>query len=208
MNFFIFFFGALTDGKGARLRSVVLSFLSTELHLITVHGETSPPQKGHTAMEELAQQPDAGGSLWPSLNFLAPSSPFHLRNPTPDADWWRGLPTSWREHPHLPPLLLLLTTVLAVYMATCRALRYRHQEALRRKFGYGDGDRGDRAALARMTADEAQQIIRYIANYEFPLFHKVSLEFALFKVRTPPFSSSRGSCVARFCSSFPGCVCC
>ena len=97
----------------------------------------------------------------------------------PSLDLRRGLSaSSWSENP-----FLILTTVLAVYIATCRALRYRHQEVLRRRFGYGDGVGKDRAALSRMTAHEAQQIIRYIANYEFPLFHKVSLEFALFKVR-------------------------
>ena len=121
-------------------------------------------------MEEPSQQPTS--LLRPSLlNVLS-------------LDLWRGLSAS--EHP-----FLVLTAVLAVYIATCRALSYRHQEVLRRRFGYGDGVGREREALSRMTAHEAQLIIRYIANYEFPLFHKVSLEFALFKVRLSLSSVSR-----------------
>lgn len=99
--------------------------------------------------------------------------------------WWLSSP--WRGHP-----IIIFTTFLAVYVALCRSLRYYRKHALRRKFQYGEGS--DRAALARMTADEAQQIIRHLAGYEFPMFHMLSLEFALFKVSsrsTLPFYVDR-----------------
>lgn len=57
-----------------------------------------------------------------------------------------------------------------------------------RAFGYPADSKSekDRAALARMTNDEAQRIIAYISGYEIPQFHVLSLEFALFKVGLVP----------------------
>ncbi|KAK7753054.1 hypothetical protein SLS62_005004 [Diatrype stigma] len=77
----------------------------------------------------------------------------------------------------------LLLPAVIVYISLCRALRHRREQAMLRAFGYPpDADREEnRAALARMTNDEAQRIIQYIASYEIPQFHVVSLEFALFK---------------------------
>ena len=85
------------------------------------------------------------------------------------------LPSSVIEQP-----FLVFTTLFVAYVCLCRSLRHRREHALGKRFGYGDGS--DRAALSRMTVDEAQQIIRCLSNYEFPLFNLLSLEFALFKV--------------------------
>ncbi|KAI1074858.1 hypothetical protein F5B20DRAFT_585868 [Whalleya microplaca] len=71
-----------------------------------------------------------------------------------------------------------LVPAFLAYALLCRTLRFRREKALRRKFGFPEGDR---AALARMTNDQAQQIIRFLMTWEFPLFHYLSLEFALFK---------------------------
>ncbi|KAI1424919.1 hypothetical protein F5Y12DRAFT_749779 [Xylaria sp. FL1777] len=65
------------------------------------------------------------------------------------------------------------------YILLCRALRYRGEQKLRRRMGFPEGC--GREALSRMTNDQAQQIIRYLATYEFPDFHRMSLEFGFFK---------------------------
>lgn len=71
----------------------------------------------------------------------------------------------------------LLVPAVVAYLGLCRALRFRRERALRRRFGYPD-----RASLARMTAEEAQQIVHFLSSWEFPLFNFLALEFGLFKV--------------------------
>ncbi|KAI0473359.1 hypothetical protein GGR56DRAFT_675860 [Xylariaceae sp. FL0804] len=82
------------------------------------------------------------------------------------------------------PLLLLLL-LLAAYATLCRTLRFRRQRALRREMGFPPETSGDRekekAALAGMSNDQAQRIIRCIAAYEMPAFHLLALQFGLFK---------------------------
>ncbi|KAI1652962.1 hypothetical protein F4813DRAFT_383571 [Daldinia decipiens] len=75
--------------------------------------------------------------------------------------------TSWKQ--------LIVPGVLA-YVGLCRALRYRREHALRRKLGYTD-----RSSFSRMTAVEAQQVVKFMATWEMPLLHFLSLEFGLFK---------------------------
>ncbi|GAP82441.2 putative dephospho- kinase [Rosellinia necatrix] len=65
------------------------------------------------------------------------------------------------------------------YVALCRVLRYRGEKRLRRSIGFPEGC--GREALAGMTNDQAQQVIRYLACYEFPEFHLLALQFGLFK---------------------------
>jgi hypothetical protein len=48
---------------------------------------------------------------------------------------------------------------------------------MRKKFNYSD-----KASLSRMTNVDAQAIIEYIAELEFPKLFEMSLQFALFKV--------------------------
>ncbi|CAJ2499659.1 Uu.00g025120.m01.CDS01 [Anthostomella pinea] len=78
--------------------------------------------------------------------------------------------SSWKQY--------ILPAALG-YIILCQALRFRREKDMRRKFGYPESDR---AGLARMTNDEAQQIISYIASAEFPEFHVTALNFGLFKV--------------------------
>ncbi|GAW24925.1 hypothetical protein ANO14919_145210 [Xylariales sp. No.14919] len=65
------------------------------------------------------------------------------------------------------------------YVVLCRALRYRGEKQLRRRMGFPEGC--GREALAHMTNDQAQQIIKYLAAWEFPEFHLLALQFGLFK---------------------------
>jgi hypothetical protein len=73
------------------------------------------------------------------------------------------------------------------YMLLCRALRYRGEKSLRRDMGFPAS--AGREALSHMTNDEAQQIIKYLASWEFPLFHFLSLQFGLFKAGPVPLFS-------------------
>ncbi|KAI1137356.1 hypothetical protein F5Y05DRAFT_389076 [Hypoxylon sp. FL0543] len=63
-----------------------------------------------------------------------------------------------------------------LYIGLCRALRFRREHGLRKRLGYLD-----RASLARMTAVDAQQIIKFITSWEMPQFQFLALEFGLFK---------------------------
>lgn len=70
-----------------------------------------------------------------------------------------------------------LPAVLGLWVVMCSSLRFRHEKAMLRRFHYPT-----RASFAKMTNDDAQQILKYILGYEFPLMYKLSLQFALFKV--------------------------
>ncbi|KAI1372350.1 hypothetical protein F4677DRAFT_432644 [Hypoxylon crocopeplum] len=63
-----------------------------------------------------------------------------------------------------------------LYVGLCRALRFRREKTLRAKLGYHD-----RASLAKMTAVEAQQVVKFMSSWEMPLFTFLALEFGLFK---------------------------
>lgn len=70
-----------------------------------------------------------------------------------------------------------LVPVVLLYPIVCSALRFRRRDAMRKKFNYSD-----KASLSRMTNVDAQAIIEYIAELEFPKLFEMSLQFALFKV--------------------------
>ncbi|KAI0506695.1 hypothetical protein F5B22DRAFT_440284 [Xylaria bambusicola] len=78
--------------------------------------------------------------------------------------------SSWRQY---------VVPVALGYVVLCRALRYRGEKRLRRRMGFPKGC--SREALSRMTNEQAQEIIKYLAANEFPEFHHLSLEFGLFK---------------------------
>ena len=80
----------------------------------------------------------------------------------------------------LPSWKKYVIPVALGYIVLCRALRYRGEKRLRRRMGFPEGC--GREALSRMTNDQAQQIIKYLAANEFPEFHVTSLQFGLFKV--------------------------
>ncbi|KAI3319286.1 hypothetical protein HD806DRAFT_289451 [Xylariaceae sp. AK1471] len=78
--------------------------------------------------------------------------------------------SSWRQY---------IIPAAIGYAALCRMLRFRGEKNLRRRMGFPEGC--GREALSRMTNDQAQQIIKYLAAYEFPEFHLMALQFGLFK---------------------------
>jgi len=80
--------------------------------------------------------------------------------------------SSWKQY---------VLPVALGYVALCRALRYHGEKRLRHRMGFPEGC--GREALARMTNEQAQQIIKYLAAYEFPEFHLLALQFGLFKAR-------------------------
>lgn len=77
------------------------------------------------------------------------------------------VPSSWSS---------VLLPGIPLYLLLVRSLRYQREKAMRKKFGFPD-----RASLARMRNDEAQQILKYLITLEFPWFWQLSLQFALFK---------------------------
>ncbi|KAK8851945.1 hypothetical protein PGQ11_014424 [Apiospora arundinis] len=70
---------------------------------------------------------------------------------------------------------IALTAFLG-YGLLCRALRFRRERAMRRKYGFPD-----RASLAKMTTEDAQRIIQDVITLEFPQFGVMALQFGLFK---------------------------
>lgn len=77
--------------------------------------------------------------------------------------------------------LVGVPVVLVLWAILCSSLRFRHEKTMLRRFNYPT-----RASFAKMTNDDAQQILKYILDYEFPLIYKLSLQFALFKVSNHP----------------------
>jgi len=71
----------------------------------------------------------------------------------------------------------LIVPALLSYTALCSLLRFRRRNAMQKKFNYPDV-----ASLSRMTNVDAQEIIQYLSELEFPLVYVRSLQFALFKV--------------------------
>lgn len=70
-----------------------------------------------------------------------------------------------------------LAAVFALYVAICSSLRFRHEKAMRRRFRYTD-----RSSLAKMSNDDASEILKTLIVYEFPKMYRAALEFAIFKV--------------------------
>ncbi|CZR70149.1 uncharacterized protein PAC_20050 [Phialocephala subalpina] len=69
----------------------------------------------------------------------------------------------------------VFTAVLG-YTILCSLLRYRRRDAMRRNFNFAD-----RKSFSRMTNVDAQEIVTYLAELEFPKIMEMSLQFALFK---------------------------
>ena len=78
---------------------------------------------------------------------------------------------------------LALLTVL--YLIAVRLLRYRRIDAIKRKHGMYH-----RPDFARLTADQAQDILRDLVEMEFPKLMGFSIVFALFKTYGVPSVSS------------------
>lgn len=71
----------------------------------------------------------------------------------------------------------ILTVSSISYVVLCSLLRFRRIKNVQSRYNFPD-----RASLARMTNQEAHEIVRTVIYYEFPLFYDLSLRFALFKV--------------------------
>lgn len=82
--------------------------------------------------------------------------------------------------------VILGTSLLASYALLCSALRFRRRDAMAKKYGYIS-----RQSMANMTTTEAQEIVKYMSELEFPKIFVSSIEFALFKVRLNLLSSAR-----------------
>ncbi|EFX02057.1 hypothetical protein CMQ_2106 [Grosmannia clavigera kw1407] len=82
-------------------------------------------------------------------------------------------PLGW---PGWPGWIGPLVAVVAGYVVLCSCVRFRFEKAMQRRFGYTD-----RASLARMTNDDAQAILQYIIQREFPQMYNLSLQFGIFK---------------------------
>src|ERR1700689_2705725 len=75
--------------------------------------------------------------------------------------------------PYIVPIVLS-------YSLLCSLLRFRGQDAMRRKFNFPD-----RKSFSQMTNVQAQEILAYLAEFEFPQMYYTSIQFALFKVGPP-----------------------
>jgi hypothetical protein len=64
-----------------------------------------------------------------------------------------------------------------IYALLCRGLRMQRRNAMHRKFGYTT-----RESLSKMSNVDAQAIMNYLGQLEFPRLYLASLQFALFKV--------------------------
>ena len=75
------------------------------------------------------------------------------------------------------PWAPIIASAVFSYAALCSVLRFQRRNAMQKKFNYAD-----EASLSKMTNVDAQAIIEYLAELEFPLMYEKSLQFALFKV--------------------------
>ena len=72
---------------------------------------------------------------------------------------------------------LLVPFGLVIYLALVRLLRFQRAQQLPRKFQMTRRD-----TFKTMTADQAQDVLKYLTELEFPKFMGFSIVFALFKV--------------------------
>jgi hypothetical protein len=76
--------------------------------------------------------------------------------------------TSWS------PYIIL---ALILYPMLCSYLRFQRRDAMHKKFNFPTKD-----SFSKMTNVEAQEIITYLGELEFPKIYEISLQFALFQV--------------------------
>jgi hypothetical protein len=94
------------------------------------------------------------------------------RLPLPDLSLLK-LPRSW-------PWPVIAIPSFLIYTLLCNSLRMQRRNAMQRKFGYTT-----RESFSKMTNVDAQQIMKYLAELEFPRIYVSSIQFALFKVLIP-----------------------
>ncbi len=114
----------------------------------------------------------------------------------PAAKTWAGLllqpPSPLSSWPTPAVMAASASTLVAAWVAVCSLLRFRFEKRMRKKFNYPD-----RASMARMSNDDAQQILQYIMQWEFPFTYKLALQFAVFKVCSPVSLRLGGCLVSR-----------
>lgn len=74
---------------------------------------------------------------------------------------------------------IAIASVIGLWGIICSVFRFKKESAMLQRFGYVD-----RASMAKMTNDDAQKILEYIMTYEFPQLYNISLQFAIFKVKS------------------------
>lgn len=75
---------------------------------------------------------------------------------------------------------LVISMLSLGYLVLCRLLRFRRLDRMRKKYTRYS----TRASLSTMTGHDAQQIMLYLFELEFPEAFRTSLGFALFRVCT------------------------
>lgn len=70
----------------------------------------------------------------------------------------------------------LLSLAVAVYLLLASSLRFRRIDAVKRKYGFYSRD-----SLAKMTDNEAHEILNFISDLEFPTMFEKGLQLALFR---------------------------
>lgn len=109
---------------------------------------------------------------------MASSSLARLKNlPIPDLASLKALRALKLK---LPKSLSWTTAAIPsflIYTLLCNFLRMKRRNAMQKKYGYND-----RESFSRMTNVDAQAIMHYLGQLEFPRLYVASLQFALFKV--------------------------
>ena len=95
-------------------------------------------------------------------------------NSSSSAGFHSDLLTSFAPTSFSGPVLL---GIFLGYVALCSLVRFSRVNSLRSKFGFHD-----RASLGRMTNQNAFEIVKVMANLEFPLFYDLGTRLALFEV--------------------------
>ena len=75
---------------------------------------------------------------------------------------------------------LLFVPALLIYILLVHLLRHQRAKGLEKRFSPAG-----RASFCRMTANDAQSILKDLTELEFPKLFSVSIIFALFKARSP-----------------------
>ncbi|CAK7226888.1 hypothetical protein SBRCBS47491_006381 [Sporothrix bragantina] len=81
---------------------------------------------------------------------------------------------------HNNPRTSFAVVIFAVYILSCRVLRFRRMAAMHRQHDHTYNPK-NRASLAAMTANDAQAILAAIQQREFPFMHTLAIEFGIFK---------------------------
>ncbi|KAL9095927.1 MAG: hypothetical protein Q9165_001925 [Trypethelium subeluteriae] len=72
---------------------------------------------------------------------------------------------------------IISAALILLYIGVVATLRYRRAHGLYKRYGIAS-----RCDFARLTADQAQMILKDLAELEFPILMSLSMTFALFKV--------------------------